>query len=104
MTIPRDDSEISGGTSTECIEDRRLAFYIKFTPVFIGILLLIFSIVDFIDPESTKMGDDSDPFGLPNSRIQSLFFILVSLLLIFWPMKSISARILNILRRNKKDV
>ena len=104
MTLPRDDSEIVAETSAKRDHDRRLAFYKKAVPILFGIMILIFAIIDFIEPEGTKMVDDSDPFGLPNSGIQSIFFILLSLPLIFLPMKSIRERFLNIFRRNKKDV
>jgi hypothetical protein len=52
---------------------------IKWVSLVFGLILLLFGILgvglgilDILDPAGTKMADDSDPFGTPNTLTESL--------------------------------
>ena len=58
----------------------------KLFSVLAGCIMLLSSVVALFDPLGTKMADDNDPFGDPGRPLYPIFLILVSAVLIFWPL------------------
>jgi hypothetical protein len=40
--------------------------------ILVGLIGVLFSVLDLIDPVGSKMADDADPLGPPNSTLESL--------------------------------
>lgn len=58
---------------------------LKFTSVLLGCIILPVSLIALFDPVGTKMADDGDPFGDPGGPLYPIFLLIVSLVLIYWP-------------------
>jgi hypothetical protein len=63
-----------------------ISFCGKLFSILLGCIILPLSIVALLDPVGTKMADDSDPFGDPGGPLYPIFLILISVVLIFWPL------------------
>jgi uncharacterized RDD family membrane protein YckC len=58
----------------------------KLVSILLGCIILPLAIIALLDPVGTKMADDSDPFGDPGGPLYPIFLILISVVLIFWPL------------------
>jgi hypothetical protein len=65
---------------------RGIKFLAKLSSILLGCMILPLSIIALIDPVGTKMADDNDPFGDPGGPLYPIFLILVSVVLISWPL------------------
>jgi hypothetical protein len=63
-----------------------ISFFGKLISILLGCIILPFSVIALLDPVGTKMADDSDPFGDPGGPLFPIFLILISVVLIFWPL------------------
>jgi hypothetical protein len=63
-----------------------MKFFGKLVSILLGCIILPLSIIALLDPAGTKMANDSDPFGDPGGPLYPIFLILISVVLIFWPL------------------
>jgi membrane protease YdiL (CAAX protease family) len=65
---------------------RGIKFLGKLVSILLGCIILPLSIIALLDPVGTKMADRNDPFGDPGGPLYPIFLILISVVLIFWPL------------------
>jgi len=65
---------------------RGISFAGKVISILLGCVILPLAIIALIDPVGTKMADDSDPFGDPGGPLYPILLILISVVLISWPL------------------